>query len=607
MMPAARHRAVKKRILKVEFDSSAGTTATSGTVISHDLTVGVNNATIIVNVTYDAARTVAVTCDSIPMIPLANWNASTNNYINMFYLQGVSAGTKPIAVTLNSATTRVQVNSVSYRGVAELSAFGAMTAAGTTATPAMTTLSPRNVMIGGMVSQSSVGATTPTVARRVDNAVPSGANGANGGIMDEQAISGITQLDMTSASPATMTLVYGELRTETTTRKAIDRFAPGTVLANWTNRLVGGSTANLPVNRSGRFGIGLANGTTTQYFSTHNTPADSDDFKVSGYIATAAVATFGGLMIRCASAGAGSETGVVVHFHTNTGSRGITTAVGASGGSGYTRRQDLNANVAIGDFVEVFAIGNTYTVYRTTTAGVRSLLATWVDSTNIVAPGPTRRYGGIYSGKTSATVYSPDIRDFEITNYSPPVLEPVQYTDALSSLANFTVTSSGSGITSTSDEARWNGTTDGQAIALYNSLPSTGNQYVACVVGSSLAVRASSMIFHNDATNSGYYAVEFYNTDIRLIRTSGRWAENTISVITASGVTPATGDLIEAWNIGETFYVARNGTLIITQAISGAIISNRPYQGFGMYRGTFVNSGAIADWRGGDAIAWGKS
>ena len=110
---------------------------------------------------------------------------------------------------------------------------------------------------------------------------------------------------------------------------------------------------------------------------------------------------------------------------------------------------------------------------------------------------------------------------------------------------------------------------------------------------------------HDDGAYGGYYAVGFTTASTRLVRTTGRWQQNALTLYaTAAGI--SSGDLVEAWNIGETFYVTINGVNVITYTISGALISSRRYQGMGLYRSLFFSSQRITEWRGGDAGAWGK-
>lgn len=136
--------------------------------------------------------------------------------------------------------------------------------------------------------------------------------------------------------------------------------------------------------------------------------------------------------------------------------------------------------------------------------------------------------------------------------------------------------------------------------------PKTNNQYVACVIGSyTNDSRASGIFMHDDNSLGGYYATGFTTASTRLVYTTGRWQQNSLTTYaTTSGV--ASGDLVEMWNIGTTFYVAINSVVKITQTISGAQITNPHYQGFGMYRSSFFSSQRLADWYGGDAAAYGK-
>lgn len=177
-----------------------------------------------------------------------------------------------------------------------------------------------------------------------------------------------------------------------------------------------------------------------------------------------------------------------------------------------------------------------------------------------------------------------------------------QYTDPLDNLSSFSVTSTGSGIGITGGEAYWNGTTDGQGIALYNQSARTNDQYVAGTIGGTITSRGSGLIFHCDSGYTGYYGVVFYSNYIGLVRTSGRWTQNSITTLGSATPSVSSGMLLEAWNIGDAFRVRLNGNIIISTTVSGSI-RGESYrrQGFGMYRSSFTSSTRLADWRGGDA------
>ena len=187
-----------------------------------------------------------------------------------------------------------------------------------------------------------------------------------------------------------------------------------------------------------------------------------------------------------------------------------------------------------------------------------------------------------------------------------------QTIDTLDSLGSFTQTSTGSGIGASGGEALWDGTTDGTATALYNTSALTNNQYVAGIAGSYMnASRASGLIFHCDASLTSWYGVLFESDRIALVSNTGRWLQNIggsqdVSYAEWSG-TVSSGDTLSAWNIGENFYVAQNGTIRISTTISGANIgATKRRQGIGLYRTSFASSCRISQWWGGDAGAWGK-
>lgn len=182
-----------------------------------------------------------------------------------------------------------------------------------------------------------------------------------------------------------------------------------------------------------------------------------------------------------------------------------------------------------------------------------------------------------------------------------------QLSDPFDALSAFTLATSGSGINVSGGAAQWAGSTDGQGIGNYNTQALTDNQYCAVQYGTTSSSRSSALIMHNDASNSGYYAVGFTTASVQLVRTSGRWQQNSITSIATSSTVPATGQWVECWNIGERFRVAVNGSIVIDTTISGALISGRRYQGFGLYRTSFASSGTLQAWRGGDAYAWGKA
>ena len=214
--------------------------------------------------------------------------------------------------------------------------------------------------------------------------------------------------------------------------------------------------------------------------------------------------------------------------------------------------------------------------------------------------------GGIFNTQTAGMAGAPGAVYFYAYMKIPP--PRIQITDPLDSSSAFSVFNSGSGIAFSGGEALWNGTTDGQGIAIYNTpQATTNNQYASATVGSYIAGAATGLILHSDVGYTGYYAGAFYNTRVTLMRTSGRWNQNAYTTITDAAATVNVGSLVEFWNIGETFYMAVDGTTYITYSIGNPIIDEyHRYQGFGMFRATFISSARISTWNAGDASAWGK-
>lgn len=181
-----------------------------------------------------------------------------------------------------------------------------------------------------------------------------------------------------------------------------------------------------------------------------------------------------------------------------------------------------------------------------------------------------------------------------------------QFTDPFNNLTSFTQTKTGDGVGITSGYARWAGTTDGSAILLYNSQALTTNQYIGATLGTMNSF-GSVILFHCDSGFTGYYGVGINNARVALLRSSGRWSQNTATTYAQFDATISVGNTVEAWNVGDIFYVALNGTIVITYTMASPIIgSTRLYQGFGMYRASFNNSTNFDTWSGGDAGAWGK-
>ncbi len=193
------------------------------------------------------------------------------------------------------------------------------------------------------------------------------------------------------------------------------------------------------------------------------------------------------------------------------------------------------------------------------------------------------------------------------------VWERGQYlNDPLNSVSAFTISSTGSGISAVSGEARWAGTSDGQGTALYNTSALTTNQYVACVVGSAISTtRASGLVFHCDTSLSSWYGLLFEGDRLTLLSNTGRWLQNVggaqdVAYSEWNG-SVSSGDLLEMWNVGTTFYVTQNGTNRITYNMSSPMFgATKNKQGFGIYRTSWASSGYVAEWWGGDAGAWGK-
>lgn len=187
----------------------------------------------------------------------------------------------------------------------------------------------------------------------------------------------------------------------------------------------------------------------------------------------------------------------------------------------------------------------------------------------------------------------------------------VAYSDALNSLAGFSTYSTGSGITVASSQAKWNGSTDGQSLSRYTQPATSSNQYIAGKIGS-VSGNPTALIFHAEPTtntsNPYYYSISFQTNNIVLGSSYGRWTQNTITSIKTWTGTVSAGQLIEAWNIGDQFYVYKAGSLLGVQTVSSPRIgAGYLHQGFGMMRSVFVNSGQLDDWWGGDAEAYGKT
>ncbi|AOE43731.1 hypothetical protein SEA_BANTAM_41 [Gordonia phage Bantam] len=190
----------------------------------------------------------------------------------------------------------------------------------------------------------------------------------------------------------------------------------------------------------------------------------------------------------------------------------------------------------------------------------------------------------------------------------PPAQQGVAYTDPLDSLAAFTQTSTGSGVVISNGEAAWTGSNNGEATVLYNQAAQTDDQYVRGTVGSNTRNdRASGLIMHCGATLDSWYGVLVESDRLTLVSGYGRWLQDTLPTYGQYTGSVSTGDVIELWNKGTTFYVTQNGTTRLSVPIPGiAFSADRRRQGFGMYRTAFFSSGRWADWAGGDAKAFGK-
>lgn len=265
---------------------------------------------------------------------------------------------------------------------------------------------------------------------------------------------------------------------------------------------------------------------------------------------------------------------------------------GGVGGTG----TNGNAGGSPGNIV---VAGNVYTGGATAPSGASRTVG------NTPGGGGGGGAGGFFSGQTAGMAGAPGAVYF----YAYMKVQPkLTFTDPLDNLVAFSVANSGSGIAVSGGEALWNGTTDGQGIAIYNTQATSNNQYASAVVGSAISGAATGLILHSDVGYTGYYAGAFYNTRVTLMRTSGRWNQNAYTTIIDAAVTVDPGSLVEFWNIGETFYMAVNGTTYITHVIANPVIDeHHRYQGFGMFRQTFISSARISEWRGGDAITWGKT
>ena len=272
---------------------------------------------------------------------------------------------------------------------------------------------------------------------------------------------------------------------------------------------------------------------------------------------------------------------------------GITlNGVGGAGGTG-------TGGVAGGSPNSITANSNIYTGGATAPSGASRTVG------NAPGGGGGGGAGGLFNGQTAGMAGATGaVYFYAHTRGYPP---RAQSSDTLDTLTSYTVDSTGSGIAASGGEAIWNGTTDGNSVALYNVTASTNNQYVVGTVGSIVTGNGSGLILHCDVGYTGYYAAMFFSGGIKLLRSAGRWGTSGVEIANFS-ITINSGDQIEFWNIGEVFRIAINGTLRIEQTVSGAIIDEyHRYQGFGMYRAAFLSSTRITGWSGGDAIAYGKT
>lgn len=177
------------------------------------------------------------------------------------------------------------------------------------------------------------------------------------------------------------------------------------------------------------------------------------------------------------------------------------------------------------------------------------------------------------------------------------------------STANLDTTSTGSGISSSGGQIVWAGSSDGYATSLISQAKAlTTDQYVRAVVGSSVTARAAAAIFHADVGLTSYYAVNYFSTNVQLIKTSGRWVQNAYTTIGSAGAGVAAGDVIEGWNIGDRFTITKNGVVVVSVTVAGST-RGRAYNrgGLGTWRSSFVSCTATADLTFGDAVTYGKS
>lgn len=215
--------------------------------------------------------------------------------------------------------------------------------------------------------------------------------------------------------------------------------------------------------------------------------------------------------------------------------------------------------------------------------------------------GGAEAISGVYAGDIPAdALYLGDTLLWQRIN-------GITIADDLSSTAQWiTAATSGSGISFSGGEAGWSGNTDGQAVLLNRTSANTDDQYVSAVISGSMASRGTGIIFHADDALSGYYAAVFYSGNIKLVRTSGRFTQNTVTEIAAVTPSVSSGQLVEAWNIGDRFKVRHNGNVVIDTVIAGSVRgAGRRRQGFGMYRSSFQSGQKITQWEGGDVSGWG--
>jgi len=163
------------------YDNSMFVTNTSSPNVSGAITVG-EGATVIALVCGGNAGSYTVTCGGTAMTLLGTVVTNSGNNHYMYYIKGVSAGSKTIAAnTTTGAYSRSAISAVSYVGVSTVYTGSWAVATGSSNTPTASTITAAttDIVVSGFATTSNYAVSANTGTLRHTDQVLNGGGGYN--------------------------------------------------------------------------------------------------------------------------------------------------------------------------------------------------------------------------------------------------------------------------------------------------------------------------------------------------------------------------------------------------------------------------------------------